>query len=101
VLSSRSVTKENTERWTRQRAFAQVRHSSNIQLLPYSLVNALATRSASQSVLIMAAFCVLSTMVEEVYRLGLTVLSSYPTAPAALGWTGACCSWSAEGLAGR
>jgi hypothetical protein len=37
-------------------------------------------------VLIMAAFCVLSTIVEEVYRLGLTVLPSCPTAPAA--WAG-------------
>jgi pimeloyl-ACP methyl ester carboxylesterase len=34
----RSVTKEKAERWTRWRAFAQIRHSSNIQLLPYSLV---------------------------------------------------------------
>jgi hypothetical protein len=32
-------TKEKAERWTRRRAFAQVRHSSNIQLLPYSLVS--------------------------------------------------------------
>jgi hypothetical protein len=30
--------KEKAERWTRWRAFAQIRHSSNIQLLPYSLV---------------------------------------------------------------
>jgi hypothetical protein len=34
--------KEKAERWTRWRAFAQVRHSSNIQLLPYSLVEAAA-----------------------------------------------------------
>jgi hypothetical protein len=33
-----AVTKKNTEHWTRRRAFAQVRHRSNIQLLPYSLV---------------------------------------------------------------
>jgi hypothetical protein len=33
------VTKENTEHWTRRRAFAQVRYRSNIQLLPYSLVS--------------------------------------------------------------
>jgi hypothetical protein len=36
---NRRVTKEKPERWTRWRAFAQVRHSSNIQLLPSSLVN--------------------------------------------------------------
>src|SRR5215207_11124949 len=29
--------KENPGCWTRRRAFAQVRHDSNIQLLPYSL----------------------------------------------------------------
>jgi hypothetical protein len=33
-------TKENPGCWTRRRAFAQVRHGSNIQLLPYSLVTA-------------------------------------------------------------
>jgi hypothetical protein len=32
------VTKENPGCWTRRRAFAQVRHGSNIQLFPYSLV---------------------------------------------------------------
>src|SRR5512132_410371 len=32
------ATKENPGCWTRRRAFAQVRHGSNIQLLPYSLV---------------------------------------------------------------
>jgi hypothetical protein len=32
------LTKENPGCWTRRRAFAQVRHGSNIQLLPYSLV---------------------------------------------------------------
>jgi hypothetical protein len=36
-LSGR-VTKERAERWTRWRAFAKVRYSSDIQLLPYSLV---------------------------------------------------------------
>src|SRR6266508_3922402 len=30
--------KEKAECWTRRRTFAQVRHSSNIQLFPYSLV---------------------------------------------------------------
>jgi hypothetical protein len=34
-------TKENPGCWTRRRAFAQVRHGSNIQLLPYSLVSIL------------------------------------------------------------
>src|SRR5215218_3298065 len=34
------VTKENPGCWTHRRAFAQVRHGSNIQLLPYSLVAA-------------------------------------------------------------
>jgi hypothetical protein len=34
----RSSTKEKAEHWTHRRAFAQVRHGSNIQLLPYSLV---------------------------------------------------------------
>ena len=34
-----AVTKENPGCWTRRRAFAQVRHGSNIQLLPYALVN--------------------------------------------------------------
>jgi hypothetical protein len=34
--SSLSATKEKAERWTRRRAFAEVRRSSNIQLLPYS-----------------------------------------------------------------
>jgi hypothetical protein len=34
----RELTKEKAERWTRWRAFTQVRPSSNIQLLPYSLV---------------------------------------------------------------
>jgi len=34
-----AVTKEKAERWTRWRAFAQVRHGSNIQLLPFSLVS--------------------------------------------------------------
>jgi hypothetical protein len=32
------VTKEKAERWTSWRAFAQVRHGSNIELLPFSLV---------------------------------------------------------------
>ena len=32
------ATKEKAERWTRWRAFAQVRHGSNIQLLLFSLV---------------------------------------------------------------
>jgi hypothetical protein len=40
-MPSLGVTKENTEHWTRRRAFAQVRHRSNIQLLPYSLVSGL------------------------------------------------------------
>ena len=39
------LTKENPGCWTRRRAFAQVRHGSNIQLLPYSLVSALLTFS--------------------------------------------------------
>src|SRR5829696_2040255 len=38
-----SVTKENPGCWTRRRAFAPVRHGSNIQLLPYSLVTRHAT----------------------------------------------------------
>jgi SLT domain-containing protein len=33
-----AVTKEKAERWTRWRALAQVRRSSNTQRLPYSLV---------------------------------------------------------------
>jgi len=33
------ITKENPGCWTRRRAFDQVRHGSNIQLLPYSLVS--------------------------------------------------------------
>jgi hypothetical protein len=36
--TSVDATKEKAERWTRRRAFAQVRHGSNIQLPPYSLV---------------------------------------------------------------
>jgi hypothetical protein len=36
-------TKEKAGCWTRQRAFAQVRLSSNIQLLPYPLVTAVLT----------------------------------------------------------
>ena len=40
MSTPQEVTKEKAERWTRRRAFAQVRHSSNIQLLPYSLVSA-------------------------------------------------------------
>jgi hypothetical protein len=36
-----AVTKEKAGYWTHWRAFAQVRHSSNIQLLPYSLVSVL------------------------------------------------------------
>jgi hypothetical protein len=38
------ATKEKAERWTRWRAFAQVRHSLNIQLLPYSLVRSCSWR---------------------------------------------------------
>jgi hypothetical protein len=39
------VTKEKPGLWTRRMAFAQVRQGSNIQLLPYFLVNALLTSS--------------------------------------------------------
>jgi hypothetical protein len=35
---AKGTTKENVERWTHWRAFAQARRSSDIQLLPYSLV---------------------------------------------------------------
>jgi hypothetical protein len=37
-VSGHAITKENPGCWTRRRTFAQVRHGSNIQLLPYSLV---------------------------------------------------------------
>jgi hypothetical protein len=36
-----AVTKEKPGFWTRRRAFDQVRHGSNIQLLSYSLVGSL------------------------------------------------------------
>jgi hypothetical protein len=40
--SYNGVTKENPGFWTRRRTFAQVRHGSNIQLLPHSLVRLVA-----------------------------------------------------------
>jgi hypothetical protein len=39
-------TKEKPGCWTRQRAFAQVRHDSNIQLLSFSLVTTQANEAA-------------------------------------------------------
>jgi hypothetical protein len=39
LSTPQEVTKENAEGWTSWRTFAQARHSSNIQLLPYPLVS--------------------------------------------------------------
>ena len=44
---SKSHTKEKAGRWTPWRAFTQVRHSSNFQLLPFSLVTGRARGPAS------------------------------------------------------
>jgi hypothetical protein len=44
------LTKEKAGYWTHWRAFAQVRHSSNIQLLPYSLVRTTSRSTGSPSV---------------------------------------------------
>jgi hypothetical protein len=37
-MTPQEVTKEKAERWTRRRAFVQVRNGPNIQLLPFPLV---------------------------------------------------------------